>query len=77
MKAPDKIYVDNFGCYAIEPRESHSIIAGEEVCYIRKDALLELLKPERALAFSDEYERGCIDGRNDLREELINKLNSM
>lgn len=45
--------------------------------YIRKDALMELLKPEKDISFPDDYERGCIDGRNGLRRELIDKLNSM
>ena len=47
------------------------------VCYIRKEALLELLKPEHDVARCEDYERGCIDGRNALRKELIDKLNSL
>ena len=44
MKVSDKIYIDNFSCYAIEPRKSDSIIAGEEVCYIRKDTVVSIIK---------------------------------
>ena len=44
MKAPDKIYIDNFSCYAIESRESDSIIAREEACYIRKDTVVSIIK---------------------------------
>lgn len=74
MKAPDKIYTDNRGVYAEIPIFSQ---ADANVEYIRKDALMELLKPEKDISFPDDYERGCIDGRNGLRGELIDKLNSM
>ena len=53
MDAPNKIYIDGFSCFAIEPREVDSIVAGEEVCYIRKEALLEWAKEkyEQSLTF--------------------------
>lgn len=74
MKAPDKIYVDKFG-QSIEGYipEGCSLVTE----YIRKDALMELLKPEKDICFCDDYERGCIDGRNRLIEELLDKLNNM
>ena len=74
MKAPDKIYV--------QPNAHDGWFEGDKpndnfVEYIRMDALMELLKPEKDISFPDDYERGCIDGRNGLRGELIDKLNSM
>lgn len=84
MKEPDLIYVaiDT----PIEKRRDHKFVglawtkndnSCEHIEYIRKDALIELLKPEKDISFPDDYERGCIDGRNGLRGELIDKLNSM
>ena len=63
MKAPGKIYLapnppQSNGFVGLAWTDKDDIL--EPVEHIRKDALLELLKPERALAFSDEYERGCI-----------------
>lgn len=76
MKAPDKICVapHQIFDYDLDIQEvGHN---GAED-YIRKDALLKLLKPEKDLSFCEDYERGCIDGRNGLREELLDKLNQM
>lgn len=80
MKAPDKIYVREYPVglnqeWDEKPRVRTVAIAQHE--YIRKDALMELLTPEHDVAYCEDYERGCIDGRNALREELINKMNSM
>lgn len=85
MKAhrlPDKIYVREYqdGDYTTwwdeKPHEEESI-GMKAVCYICKGTLLELLKPEKDIPFCDDYERGCIDGRNRLVEELLDKLNKM
>jgi hypothetical protein len=79
MKAPElptKIYftiLDMGSGYVYTPSLDDN--GGTE--YIRKDVLLEWLKPEKDISFPDDYERGCIDGRNGLRGELIDKLNSM
>jgi len=68
MKAPDKIYVASYNgeafshSWTIEPLGD--ITATE---YIRKDALLELIKGESS--FWDDGEM--------IFRELINKLNSM
>ena len=70
MKAPDKIYVS-------EKYLSIGDNTKKNIEYIRKDALVELLKPEKDISFPDDYERGCIDGRNGLRGELIDKINSL
>lgn len=56
MIKPDKIFIDNFSCYAIEPRENDSIIAGEEVCYIRMDAVLNIIKEQKKIAMGFAYE---------------------
>lgn len=74
MNAPDKIYINGDAASDLiyPPGEDDS---KEE--YIRKDALLKLLKPEMDIAYSDGYERGCIDGRNGFKEELIEKIKSL
>lgn len=82
---PDKLYIGTVTLSSDAPSEEHLLpdwhlrpnpkIANVE--YIRMDALMELLKPEKDISFPDDYERGCIDGRNGLRGELIDKLNSM
>lgn len=81
MKAPDKIYINNYNGNDTWGSQWHTKPAIDPVTisheYIRKDALMELLKPEKDISFPDDYERGCIDGRNGLRGELIDKLNSM
>lgn len=73
MKEPDKLYVeiDNKAhvYFGLQPESA--------VEYIRKDALMKWLKLEKDISFPEDYERGCIDGRNGLREELIDKLNSI
>lgn len=79
MKAPElptKIYftiLDMGSGYVYTPSLDDN--GGTE--YIKKDALIEWLKPEKDRPFPEDYERGCIDGRNGLREELIDKLNSI
>lgn len=83
MKAPDKIYIPLYPNYSLDGfhladewmYQPHKEV--ENVKYICKDALLELLKPEKDICFCDDYERGCIDGRNGLVEELLDKLNEM
>lgn len=80
MKTPDKIYIAEtpnklIEIWSDEPIELKPYITEHE--YIRKDILLEWLKPEKDISFPDDYERGCVDGRNGLRGELIDKLNSM
>lgn len=72
MNAPDKIYVT-----PVRTWDTKHISDLQDNIYISKDALLELLKPEKDICFCDDYERGCIDGRNSLREELLDKLNEM
>lgn len=80
MKAPDKLYIGRrnygplIGGWKSQPFTSKEI---ESIEYIRKDALMEWLKLEKDRPFPEDYERGCIDGRNGLREELIDKLNSI
>lgn len=74
---PDKIYVHKGVHLGMLTLTTIPVDAPGEEIYIRKDALMELLKPERDISFPDDYERGCIDGRNGLRGELIDKLNSM
>ena len=77
MKAPDKIYLPKEELEERKPWIETTYDPNWDECYIRKDALMELLKPEKDISFPDDYERGCIDGRNGLRGELIDKLNSM
>ena len=80
MKAPDKIYIDNFSCYAIEPRESDSIIAGKELCYIRKDTLLEWAK-EKHKEYTEKMVAKNMDethwGQRNAFQQMIDKLNSL
>lgn len=76
MKAPDKIFLPD----DIDWPSAAILTLGNQpgdVEYIRKDVLMELLKPEHDVAYCEDYERGCIDGRNALRKELIDKLNEM
>jgi len=57
MKAPDKIYIDGFSAFAIEPVKN-----GEE--YIRKDALLEWAKEEQmesTTILADDWWQKVID----------------
>ena len=68
----DKIYQDMHSGHF-----NYVQIHEDDAEYIRKKALLELLKPEHDIAYCEDYRRGCIDGRNALRKELIDKLNSM
>ena len=68
MEASDKIYIDNFSCYAIEPRESDSIIAGEEVCYVRKDMVVDAIKLAYGKVSMNPFD--C----SDAFEELLNKV---
>ncbi len=77
MKAPDKIYLQEGVKAPFETWTYRECPAYKNIEYIRKDALLELLKPEKDISFCDDYERGCIDGRNSLREELLDKLNAL
>ena len=60
MKAPDRIYINGFSAFATEPVKN-----GIE--YIRKDALLELIKEESS--FWDDGEM--------IFRALVDKLNEM
>ena len=35
------------------------------------------LKPEKDISYPDDYERGSVDGRNELREELLDFINQL
>ena len=78
MKAPDKIFIQTYVDEAFSSKWTTIPFRDfENTEYIRKDALLELLKPEQELPFLEEYERGCLDGRNRVKEELLDKINSL
>ena len=77
MKAPDKIYVEvrhPFGNEFTEMLGFESRGNSDDVEYIRKDFLLELLEGKKK-HYMDRQEYDC--GWNDLLDELIDKLNSL
>ena len=89
MKTQDKIYVPMIDMGVEEGGDSmvplwwnsnklaeHPELKGV-VEYVRKDAIIKLLEPETQTPFPDDYEKGWVDGRNDLIEELIDKIDSL
>lgn len=82
MRAPDKIYLFKVELEERWPgiTEASELNPKEEECYIRKDALLDLLEVIKAQSL-ELREKGYGDvfygGQIALLEEIINKLNKM
>ena len=75
MKAPDKIYMPN----ELLSEEWQRHIEGEDTEYIRKDLLLEwanLEKDKTSIGLS-EYDAGHENGRMELLNDLIDKINTL
>ena len=75
MKAPDKIYMPN----ELLSEEWQRHIEGEDTEYIRKDLLLEwanLEKDKTSIELS-EYDAGHENGRMELLNDLIDKINTL
>ena len=74
MKVPDKIYLVKD---AANPEDIFDTVASkkpmfqDDVCYIRKDALLEWIQEARAIPHENAIVRDLAF------QEVINKLNSM
>ena len=79
MKAPDKLYII---CDAVNNRgmtvATEKPMFSDDLCYIHKDALLELLKELRDDAGSrdDQFEEGAIE-EYDLYQNIIDRINSL
>jgi len=67
MKAPDKIYMPN----ELLSEEWTTHIDGDDIEYIRKEALLEWIQEVRALPRENAITRDLTF------QEVVNKLNSM
>lgn len=72
MKAPDKIYINGFNAFATEPVK-------DGIEYIRKDALLEWAKEMKGQVSIglNAYDMGEENGKAEILNALIDKLNSM
>ena len=42
-----------------------------------EDVRKEVEKIEKVMPYCEDYERGCIEGRNGLREELLDFINNL
>ena len=75
MKHPRKVYVDRdpFGFLHAYSTDNHPSNAVE---YIRKDWLLKILKVSPDIDH-DRFDPMWLEGRNFLREQLIDKLKSV
>lgn len=77
MKAPDKIYVQRYsygalvGGYSDKPKE---MADGENITYIRKDALIEWLDGKMTIEGATE---GFVGGYDTALKDVIDKINSM
>ena len=83
MKAPDKIYINNYNGnetwgnqWHTKPSTNPSTVSHE---YIRKGALLEWAKErmKRLNAIYRSIPSSAVAGKYDAMKELIDKLNSM
>ena len=75
MEAPDKIYMPN----ELLSEEWQRHIEGEDTEYVRKDFLLEwanLEKDKTSIGLS-EYDAGHENGRMELLNDLIDKINTL
>jgi len=72
---PDKIYVDKQEGKIITLNRVYS----SDICYVRKDALLEWAEQEKSKTSIglSEYDAGHENARMELLNELITKINSL
>ena len=73
MKAPDKIYIQRYSYGALLDGYSETpkkMAEGENIEYIRKDALLMYLKGSMAICLRGSHTR-------DVLQSIIDKINSL